>query len=71
MKREAQPALSVEGQQALGLYAETLRQIEDLSTVTIRNYLSDLRQFMVSPHDLRLPHGRSGSLTSIGTNYGT
>ena len=46
MKRAAQPNLSVEGQQALGLYAETLRQMEDLSAVTVRNYLSDLRQFM-------------------------
>jgi integrase/recombinase XerD len=46
MKREAQPALSVEGQLALAHYAYTLKQIEDLSVVTIRNYLSDLRQFM-------------------------
>jgi integrase/recombinase XerD len=46
MKREARPALLVEGQQALGLYAETLRQMEDLSAVTVRNDLSDLRQFM-------------------------
>lgn len=46
MKRVAQPTLSVEGQQALDHYASALRQVEDLSTVTIRNYLSDLRQFM-------------------------
>ncbi len=46
MKREAQPALSVEGQQVLGQYTDMLRQIEDLSAVTVRNYLSDLRQFM-------------------------
>ncbi len=46
MKREAQPALSVEGQQILGQYADALRQMEDLSAVTVRNYLSDLRQFM-------------------------
>jgi len=45
MKREAQPALSVEGQQALDQYACTLKQ-EDLSAKSIRNYLSDLRQFM-------------------------
>ncbi len=47
MKREAQPALSVEGQQTLNHYAYALKQVEDLSPVTIRNYLSDLRQFMV------------------------
>ncbi len=46
MKREAQPALSVEGQQVLEQYADALRQMEDLSAVTVRNYLSDLRQFM-------------------------
>src|SRR6266516_1691431 len=46
MKREAQPALSVEGQQAHDHYAYALKQVEDLSAVTIRNYLSDVRQFM-------------------------
>src|SRR5436305_2058664 len=46
LKRQAQPTLSVEGQQALDHYVSALKQGEDLSTVTIRNYLSDLRQFM-------------------------
>jgi integrase/recombinase XerC len=46
MKRGAQPHLSAEGRQALDHYAYTLQQVEDLSTVTIRNYLSDLRQFI-------------------------
>jgi site-specific recombinase XerD len=46
MKRMAQPALSAEGQQALDHYAYTLQQVEDLSAVTIRNYLSDLHQFI-------------------------
>ena len=46
MKRAAQPTLSVEGQQALDQYAHVLQQMEDLTTVTIRNYLSNLRQFM-------------------------
>src|SRR5438270_4837275 len=46
MKREAQPTLSVEGQQALDHYAYALKQVEDLSVVTIRNYLIDVRQFM-------------------------
>lgn len=45
MKREAQPVLSAEGQQALDCYAYVLEQVEDLSAKTIRNYLSDLRQF--------------------------
>jgi hypothetical protein len=43
MKREAQSALSIEGQQILGHYADALWQTEDLTTVTVRNYLS---QFM-------------------------
>jgi integrase/recombinase XerD len=46
MKRGAQPPLSAEGRQALDYYAYALRQVEDLSVVTIRNYLSDLRQFI-------------------------
>jgi integrase/recombinase XerC len=46
MKREAQPPLSIEGELALDRYARALQQLEDLSAVTIRNYLSDLRQFM-------------------------
>src|ERR1051326_2680907 len=46
MKREAQPILSIEGELALDHYAHALQQMEDLSAVTIRNYLSDLRQFI-------------------------
>lgn len=46
MKRTAQPMLSTDGQHALDLYGQALRQCEDLSAVTIRNYLSDLRQFI-------------------------
>lgn len=46
MKRAAQPALSVEGQHALDHYAQALQRMEDLSAVTVRNYLSDLRQFI-------------------------
>jgi len=46
MKREAQPTLSVKGQYALDHYSSALKAAEDLSAVTIRNYLSDLRQFM-------------------------
>ncbi len=46
MKQEAQTALSVERQQALNQYAYALQHIEDLTVVTIRNYLSDLRQFI-------------------------
>jgi len=46
MKRKEQPMLSEAGQHALDQYAQVLRHLEDLSVVTIRNYLSDLRQFI-------------------------
>ncbi len=46
MKRVAQPALSQSGECALTHYEQRLRVEEDLSIVTIRNYLSDLRQFV-------------------------
>ena len=46
MKLNAQPTLSISGKHALGEYRQVLQQLEDLSPVTIRNYLSDLRQFI-------------------------
>ncbi len=45
MKRGALPAISVPSEVALDHYEQVLRTEEDLSAVTIRNYLSDLRQF--------------------------
>ncbi len=44
-KRSAQPELSPAGQQALERYATALHEGEDIRLVTLRNYLSDLRQF--------------------------
>ncbi len=44
-KRPAQPQLSPVGQQALEEYASALQEREDIRPVTLRNYLSDLRQF--------------------------
>ena len=44
-KRAAQPPLSALGQQTLEHYAAALREREDIRPVTLRNYLSDLRQF--------------------------
>ncbi len=45
MKRGALPAISAPGEVALDRYEQVLRTEEDLSAVTIRNYLSDIRQF--------------------------
>lgn len=45
MRRAAQPLLSANGQLALEQYRQVLQHLEDLSAVTVRNYLSDLRQF--------------------------
>jgi integrase/recombinase XerD len=44
-KRAKQPELSVTGEQVLAQYEQRLRTEEDLTPVTIRNYLSDLRHF--------------------------
>ncbi len=46
MTRKAQPMLSQNGQYALDQYIQVLQQVEDLSPVTIRNYVSDLRLFI-------------------------
>jgi len=45
MKRGSIPTLTQLGQQALGQYESYLRLVADVSPVTIRNYLSDLRLF--------------------------
>jgi integrase/recombinase XerD len=45
MRREALPVVSADGKVVLDHYEEALRSEEDLSAVTIRNYLSDVRQF--------------------------
>lgn len=45
MKRGSTQTLSQLGQQALGQYESYLRLVADVSPVTIRNYLSDLRLF--------------------------
>jgi integrase/recombinase XerD len=44
-KRAKRPSLSTPGERALTQYEQQLRCEEDLTAVTIRNYLSDLRHF--------------------------
>lgn len=44
-KRANRPTLSSTGERVLALYERQLRTKEDLTAVTIRNYLSDLRHF--------------------------
>jgi integrase/recombinase XerD len=46
MKRLASPVLSGSGESALGQYEYTLREQEDLASASVRNYLSDVRQFI-------------------------
>lgn len=46
VKRAKRPGLSEPGELALAQYEQRLRVEEDLSSATIRNYLSDLRHFM-------------------------
>ncbi len=45
MRRGALPLISAPGKVALDHYEQALRSEEDLSAATIRNYLSDVRQF--------------------------
>lgn len=46
MKRGSIPLISKIGQETLAQYESYLRDLADVSPITIRNYLSDLRQFM-------------------------
>jgi integrase/recombinase XerD len=46
-KRANRPVLSGTGEQVLAQYERRLHTEEDLTAVTIRNYLSDLRHFAV------------------------
>jgi hypothetical protein len=60
MKREAHPLRAVDGQDAFDQYTQVLQDLEDLSPATLRNYLSDLRQFIAwcecSWHDVQEDH---------------
>ena len=65
MKRQANPLLSLAGEQALEQYEQALREQEDLTAASIRNYLSDLRHFIAwyetereaTVHDCFTPQG--------------
>lgn len=46
MKRQANPQLSHVGGLALAQYERTLREQEDLTVTSVRNYLSDIRHFI-------------------------
>lgn len=45
MARTPNPSLSTAGEAAVAAYARSLREDQDLSVATRRNYLSDLRLF--------------------------
>ncbi len=45
VRRAAKPKLSTEGEKQLARFGDYLRDEQDLSADTVRNYLSDLRQF--------------------------
>lgn len=65
MKRTAHPPLSHAGHEALASYEYWLREQEDLTPASIRNYLSDLRHFIAwyetereaHVHDFFTPQG--------------
>ncbi len=71
MKRKAQPLLSGAGQLVLEQYMQVLQHLEDLSPVTTRNYLRDLRQF-IDWCECSWRDGQEGrSFTPARPNHGT
>jgi integrase/recombinase XerD len=46
MKRPANPVISPTGELTLAQYEQTLREREDLTIASVRNYLSDVRHFV-------------------------
>ncbi len=46
MRRQAMPPLSHQGQQLLEQYSAHLREQQDMAAATLRNYRSDVRQFV-------------------------
>jgi len=56
MKRQANPHLSSPGECALAQYQQTLREREDLTPASVRNYLSDVRH---SGTELLFPSGKT------------
>ena len=76
MKRTAHPPLSPAGLEALASYEHWLREREDLTSASIRNYLSDLRHFIAwyeteretHVHDRFTPQGIT---TPVLTRYRT
>ncbi len=46
MKRQANPPLSASAELALAQFEQILREQEDLTSASIRHYLSDLRHFI-------------------------
>jgi integrase/recombinase XerD len=75
-KRAKRPALSSAGEQVLAQYGQRLRSEEDLTAVTIRNYLSDLRHFAAwceaiwkQGQEEDLPFTPAGVTTPTITNY--
>ncbi|HEY1353101.1 MAG TPA: phage integrase N-terminal SAM-like domain-containing protein [Ktedonobacteraceae bacterium] len=75
-KRAKRPPLSGAGEQVLAQYEQRLRSEEDLTAVTIRNYLSDLRHFAAwceatwkQGQEEALPFTPAGVTTPTITSY--
>jgi site-specific recombinase XerD len=78
MKQKVLQMLSETGQQTLDQYMQALQRHEDLSVVTVHNYLSDLRPFipwygMQNNHSLHYSPNSSSSTTDprlgVFSNY--
>ena len=59
MKRQANPHLSPAGDLTLAQYEKTLREREDLTVASVRNYLSDVRHFIAWYEACRAEHDQT------------
>ena len=66
MKRQANPKISSSGAYALAHYEQTLREQEDLTPASVRNYLSDVRHFIAGFVPSRGQTMKPTSATALG-----
>jgi hypothetical protein len=64
-KRTAQPLLSPAAEQALAVYTRYLREEQDVIPATLRNYLSDLRQFLAWCETATAEHSEAPAMFAL------
>lgn len=71
-ERAAKPRLSWEGEKQVESYGNYLRHEQDLASDTVRNYLSDLRQFAAFCEAIwarGAPRGRTFGVPKAGCGW--